>query len=220
MAGNNTKNTNSGRAGQRKDRRKNLGTRTPRLGYYLIVTDTRETEKNYFTGLRDSIPAEYKDHIVIRVEKSKKTEDLVERTIALAHNQVQYCLPWIVFDRDEVPAFDDLIDLAEKNGIQVGWSNPCIEIWFSAYFGQMPSSLTSQECWKQFAVLFKRRTGHDYSKNDSKIYEFLKKYGDEQKAIQLANIKLRGCHGRKPSCASPACTVHQLVKEILDKTQK
>ena len=36
------------RAGKRKDRNLRLGTRFPELGYYLIVTDTEATEKNYF----------------------------------------------------------------------------------------------------------------------------------------------------------------------------
>ena len=44
------------RAGKRRDRNQRVGTRIPELGYYLIVTDTEETEKNYFEGLRDSIP--------------------------------------------------------------------------------------------------------------------------------------------------------------------
>lgn len=43
----------------------------PELGYYLIVTDTEETEKNYFEGLRDNIPVEMKDRLGIKVEKAK-----------------------------------------------------------------------------------------------------------------------------------------------------
>lgn len=39
------------RAGKRRDRSKKVGARIPELGYYLIVTDTEETEKNYFEGL-------------------------------------------------------------------------------------------------------------------------------------------------------------------------
>lgn len=33
------------RAGKRRDRNQRVGTRIPELGYYLIVTDTEETEK-------------------------------------------------------------------------------------------------------------------------------------------------------------------------------
>ena len=56
------------RSGKRKDRNQRVGTRVPELGYYLIVTDTKETEKNYFEGLRDSIPAELKDRLVIKLD--------------------------------------------------------------------------------------------------------------------------------------------------------
>ena len=77
------------RAGKRKDRNQRVGTRVPELGYYLIVTDTKETEKNYFDGLRDSIPTELKDRLVIKVEKAK-TVELVERALELANKEPQY----------------------------------------------------------------------------------------------------------------------------------
>lgn len=64
----------------RKDRNKTLSTRKPNLGYYLIVTDTKKTEKNYFKGLRNTIPENLKDRLVIKVEKSR-TIDLVKRCL-------------------------------------------------------------------------------------------------------------------------------------------
>ena len=111
------------RAGKRRDRNKRVGIRVPELGYYLIVTDTEETEKNYFEGLRDSIPAELKDRLVIKVEKAK-TVELVERALELANKEPQYRIPWIVFDRDQVKDFDNIIQAAEKSGVGAGWSNP------------------------------------------------------------------------------------------------
>ncbi len=50
--------------------------RTPLLGYYFIVTDTKETEQNYMYGLRDSIPKNYKGKLVIKVIKTKKQKIL------------------------------------------------------------------------------------------------------------------------------------------------
>lgn len=211
------KNSETGRAGQRQDRKKHIGSRTPKLGYYLILTDTNETEKNYFNGLRDSIPDEYKDHLVVKVEKSKKTAKLVEQAMELSQKYVQYCKPWIVFDRDEVPNFDKLIEEAGMHNIRVGWSNPCIEIWFSAYFGHMPVFATSEECCKKFAVEFKKRTGKIYSKADKNIYSILNQYGSVDKAFVTAKSKLMKHKGEYPSKASPACTVYQLVEEILGK---
>ena len=125
------------RAGKRKSRNQRVGTRIPELGYYLIVTDTEETEKNYFEGLRDSIPKELKNRLIIKVEKAK-TVDLVERALEFVSKDSQMRMPWIVFDRDEVKDFDKIIQDAEKSGVMAGWSNPCFEIWMYAYFGEMP----------------------------------------------------------------------------------
>ena len=47
------------RAGKRRDRNKRVGARVPELGYYLIVTDTEETERNYFEGLREDFEGAY-----------------------------------------------------------------------------------------------------------------------------------------------------------------
>ncbi|MCM1027598.1 MAG: RloB family protein, partial [Roseburia sp.] len=124
-----------GRAGKRKDRNKRVGARVPELGYYLIVTDTEETEKNYFEVLRDTIPAELKDRLVIRVEKAK-TVELVRKALELTEQESQYRIPWIVFDRDQVKDFDEIVLTAEKNDVGAGWSNPCFEIWMYAYFGE------------------------------------------------------------------------------------
>lgn len=71
------------RAGRRKDRNRRVASKVPELGYYLIVTDTEETEKNYFLGLRDTMPEELKGHLVIKVENAK-TEELVEKALDLA----------------------------------------------------------------------------------------------------------------------------------------
>lgn len=117
------------RRGARKDRSRKLSTRVPTLGYYLIITDTQETEKNYFEGLRKTIPENLKNRLVIKVERAR-TIDLIQRCKELVSKEPQYRIPWIVLDRDQVEGFDEIIVNAEKNDIKVGWSNPCIEIWF------------------------------------------------------------------------------------------
>ena len=56
------------RNGQRKSRAQLSRHRSPELGYYIIVTDTKETEQNYMYGLRDSIPKELQGRLVIKVK--------------------------------------------------------------------------------------------------------------------------------------------------------
>lgn len=212
------KNSDS-RAGKRKDRNARYATREPILGYYLIVTDTEETEKNYFEGLKDSIPSEIRDRIVIKVEKAKTTYSLVERTIELCSAQAQQRIPWIVFDRDQVKDFDGIIREAKRNDIGTGWSNPCFEIWMYAYFGEMPSIPDSVTCCSRFADRFEKMTGQPYRKNDEDVYRKLVQYGDFDAAFRLAERNLARAleEGKNPSDAYPACTVHYLVKEITDK---
>lgn len=207
------------RAGKRRDRGKKVGTRIPELGYYLIVTDTQETEKNYFEGLRDSIPTELKDRLVIKVEKAK-TVELVEKALELADRETQYRIPWIVFDRDQVKDFDGIIRNAEKNGVGLGWSNPCFEIWMYAYFGEMPAIRESYICCERFEEKFEKIIGQKYSKNDKDIYRKLVQCGNEEKAIQLAERCYKQCldDGKvKPSEMWPASKVQRLVGGDTDK---
>lgn len=207
------------RAGKRRDRNKRVGARAPELGYYLIVTDTEETEKNYFEGLRDSIPAELKDRLVIKVEKAR-TVDLVRKALEMTGQESQYRIPWIVFDRDQVKDFDEIIQTAAKSGVGAGWSNPCFEIWIYAYFGEMPVIRESYTCCDRFAEKFEKVTGQKYSKNDRDIYRKLVQSGNEKKAIQLAERYYKRCvedGKQKPSEMWPACRVQRLLKEIRDK---
>ncbi|CAK0751036.1 RloB-like protein [Azospirillaceae bacterium] len=36
---------------------------------------------------------------------------------------------WAVFDRDEHPNYTEAVQLCESNGVRVGRSNPCFELW-------------------------------------------------------------------------------------------
>lgn len=207
------------RNGKRKTRDQLSKQRVPELGYYFIVTDTKETEQNYMLGLRDSIPERLQGKLVIKVIK-KKTRDLVDEARDLASLHPQYGEPWIVFDRDQVKDFDEIIAHADACGINAGWTNPCIEEWFSAYFGTMPTYAGSVTCCDGFATTFERASGQKYDKADPEIYRKLNRLGNEQRAIEIAAQKFEE-HKRngkaKPSDMSPCTTVHLLVSEIKGK---
>ena len=210
------------RKGQRKPREQLLKRRVPELGYYFIITDTKETEQNYMFGLRDSIPKELQGKLVIKVSKTK-TANLVNEAKSLAALQPQYGEPWIIFDKDQVKDFDEIIRLAGDENIHVGWSNPCIEIWFNAYFGTMPTYQDSVSCCNGFESEFEGKTSQKYKKSDDKIYEKLCQCGNEKEAIKIAKLKLaqhkRNCKN-KPSEMFSGTTVHLLVEEIKNKIEK
>lgn len=206
------------RNGYRK-RRESFRKRVPDLGYYFIVTDTKQTEENYMYGLRDSLPEELQGRIVIKVSKAK-TEELVTACLEQAALEPQYSEPWIVFDRDKVVKFDQIIKDADCAKIHVGWSNPCIEIWFDAYFGKMHNYQDSVACCRGFSNTFEKKTGQEYQKANNQIYTLLNRFGNEEVAIVNAENRLQGYlrnDVNKPSEMCPCTTVHKLVKEIKEK---
>ena len=173
------------RTGKRRPRNQAFKRRVPELGYYLIVTDAEATEQNYIEGLKKAIPTELRERLVIKISESK-TGALVEEARRLASHQALYSEPWIMFDRDLVQNFDQIIKTAQECGVRTAWSNPCIEIWFSAYFGTMPHYQNSTECCSGFGRNFQNKTGQKYQKNDREIYSKLCAFGDEKLAIETA----------------------------------
>ena len=164
------------RNGKRKGREK-FRTRIPDLGYYLIVTDTKETEKNYLTGLRDSLPERLQNRLVIKVSKAKRTDTLVET---------------------------------------------CKEQVSLAYFGKMHNYQDSVTCCQEFAKTFERKTGQKYDKAEDQIYALLNQWGNEEKAIEIAERRLKqhyrdGIHNPSEMC--PCTTLYKLVEEIHKKVE-
>lgn len=210
------------RMGQRKPREQRVGRRIPELGYYLVVTDTEATERIYFTGLHDSLPAEIKDRLVIKVVETK-THKLIDKCREMTAYEAQYRIPWIVFDRDQVPDFDQIIKDANESGIHVGWSNPCFEIWMFGYFKNLPFIRQSWTCVDKFADVYKKETGQPYDKADADMYKRLFKNGNEQQAIKRAMQKHRQMLANDitvPSQMCPCTTVYQLVDEIKGKAEQ
>lgn len=209
------------RQGNRKSRGICTKSREPKLGYYYIVTDTDQTEKNYLEGLRDSIPEELRGKIVIKVSKSK-TVEMVKSCREGASLFPQYSEPWIVFDRDQVKDFDQIIKKAEQSGIQAGWSNPCFEIWLYSYFGSMPNIHDSLSCCHQFASEYEKRIGQKYDKAEKDLYKKLCMFGNEDNAIKIAELKRRQCieNGLMiPSRMIPCTKVDTLVNAIKVKVE-
>ena len=84
-------------ARQKRDRRENA--RIPDLGYYIIITDTEETEACFFRGLRQHLPKKLQDRLVIKVESTSTVHLLEQAEEVIAYN-LHISKPWISFDRD------------------------------------------------------------------------------------------------------------------------
>lgn len=74
----------------------------------MIVTDTEATERCFFTGLHQALPEDVRNKLVIKVVETK-TRAMIDKCLELTAYDAQYRIPWIVFDRDQVQGFDEII---------------------------------------------------------------------------------------------------------------
>lgn len=194
--------------------------RSFRLGGYLILTDTSETESNYFQSIKAEIPRELQHDLQMVIYAGNKTEEIIQEAEKRRNASPSFMDVWLIFDRDYVTNFDRLIQEAEKDGMHAGWSNPCFEIWLSAYLGEMQSISIPQKCTERFAKLLKNKCHiNEYHKADSKLREKLLRYGSEEAAIQMADRKYKSALRKyeNPSDMIGCTTVYQLVRELLEK---
>ena len=199
-----------------------IGFRKPDLGYYYIVTDAVETEPNFFNGIKNSLPANIKGRLVIKI-KTSKTYDMVDTILSDISKRPIVYDPWIVFDKDQVKEFDELVNKAKSYNINVAWSNPCIEILFLAYFGKSPNLSETTECIREFEKEYIKRVGKKYEKNNKDIYYHLTQYGNEDAAIQIMRNRHKEYldnHNLLPSKMIALSMVYKLLLEIGEKVNK
>lgn len=191
----------------------------------LIVTDGEKTETNYFQGLKNSFPDAVRNKISIKILDKLDTQELVERALKAQREDPREREIWIVFDKDNRPDdFDSIISSAKKHGINVAWSNPCIEIFFHAYYGHMPNNTVAKQCISAFSTDFQKATKKEYSKNDKDIYSLLCHSGDEKLVLELSKNKLKQSMNqakiKKPSSYCPGSTLHNIVSKITSHRPK
>lgn len=208
------------RNGHRRSRGARFDRCNLRLGNYLIITDAKKTEKLYMEGLKESLPKSVRNQLQIKVVTDIATDKLVEKACSLRSKSSVYCDTWIVFDRDLVPNFDKIIKDAESNEIHVAWSNPCIEMWFFAYFKKTPNFSDSTTCIRKFKNLCRSKMNkYEYHKEDKAIYNKLIQYGDEVQAISYAKTRYKSLQNISRKCSEMVggTTLYQLVEDIKSK---
>ena len=188
-------------------------------GTYLIVTDAEKTEKNYFEGIKNIIPDSLKNDLQIKIYSNKALSKIIDFAAEQRNKDERFRDIWLVFDRDEIKNFDRLIEKAKESKMNVGWSNPCFEIWLMSYFQNPKNINDSQKCCETFEKIFKENTDKNYEKSEEKIYNILCKKGDENKAIQRAREKYHQVRKEysQPSKMIGCTTVYKLVEELKKK---
>jgi len=171
-------------------------------------SERKKTEKNYFEGIKNIIPDSLKNDLQIKIYSNKALSKIIDFAAEERNKDERFRDIWLVFDRDEVKNFDELIGEAKENKMNVAWSNPCFEIWLMSYFKNLENIPTSKKCCENFE-----------KESEEKIYNILCENGNENKAIQRAREKYHQVREdySQPSKMIGCTTVYKLVEELKRK---
>jgi hypothetical protein len=170
----------------------------------LIVCEGEKTEPLYFESF--GIPISF-----VKVHGAgMNTISVVEEAIRLrAENPEKYEIVWCVFDRDSFAAqrFNEAIDLAKRNGINVAYTNEAFELWYLLHFDYHNTGISRS----QYEEKLTENLGRKYEKNDGTMYSEL--IDKQDIAIKYAKNLLKS-HGKNhnPEKDNPSTTVHLLVE--------
>ena len=92
-----------------------------------------------------------------------------------------------------------------------------------AYLGAMHTYCDSVTCCKRFGETYKQKAEREYEKSDRQLHSILTCFGNEAKAIRVAENRLHSHYqggAMEPSKMYPATTLHLLVSEIRAKTER
>ena len=125
---------------------------------------------------------------------------------------------WCVFDRDdwEPNDFNGAITCAEKNGIEIAYSNEAFELWYLLHFYYRDTAMSRKsykgELTKKLREAKLISNSKKYEKNSEEMYGFLE--DKQSQAIKNAERLLEQYHPPKPAKDNPSTTVHLLVEQL------
>ena len=188
---------------------------------FVIVTNGKASEKNYFTELRGYKHSIY--NVKIKFENADP-KGLVYRAIKEKQSANRV---WIVFDKDEFPndVIYETIKTANQYDIGIAFSNIAFEVWLISHFREINSFKKSEELISDLdSILKERGYNKGYEKNDSEVFEKVL-FPELEKAVHNANVSLqkrivefnknRPNEKRYPYCDWNSCTtVHKLIEAL------
>ena len=187
---------------------------------YLIICEGKETEPNYFNGLKQKINEKFGDRIsVVPAIKIKgtglNTESLVKYTKQYINKSPKvYGQVWVVFDKDDYTdeQFNNAIKLNEYNS---AWSNPNFEVWLLSHFKKVSNPLSKNDSLKELKKEFQNANLGNYSKNNKEIFDKVTNDNRLETAIQnckemYEQFKTTSSEASK----NPCTTVFMLVEDL------
>lgn len=187
---------------------------------YLIVCEGKQTEPNYFNGLRKKINEKYGSKVDLLIP-SIEVRGTGENTTALVkytdkyvnYSNKRYGKVWVVFDKDDYSdeQFDRAINSCEYN---VAWSNPNFELWILSHFKRISRVISKDEILNELEKEFQKNGLGTYMKNDKKIFEKITNDGKLDIAIKNCEYMEKKNVDVQASKRNPMTMVFKIVQEL------
>jgi hypothetical protein len=147
----------------------------------LIVCEGKETEPNYFRGLRQEDAVRERFNVVIQTSKGGSCLAVVERALQEMNKATSrgeaYDDVWCVFDAEHASQKEQVIEaqsLATANGMRLAISNPSFEVWLLAHFLRTKRSFADcDRVIQELNKYWQREFNRDYDKTDERLYFLL-----------------------------------------------
>ncbi len=192
---------------------------------YLIVCEGKQTEPNYFNGLKQAINKKYGNKVEVLIPSidvkgtGMNTTSLVKYTQrTINHSNKVYGQVWVVFDKDDYN--DEQFESAIKNcDYNVAWSNPNFEVWLLAHFKKVNRYISKDDVLQELSKEFQKKELGEYEKNDKNIFDKITSEGRLHTAIKNCEYMEELDKEGQTSQRNPMTKVYKLVdglKEYLE----
>lgn len=178
----------------RKKPEKNI----PLIPAFHIFCEGEKTEPYYIRGYIDYYHSEQKNILLVEDTKKNTPVQLVEAAIDHKKTTTKDDIYWVVFDRESASKYPDKLHhkaktLANKNNIEIAFSNVCFEFWLLLHMEYSTGSYNS--CTdllrnSRLKSLLKDRGIKDYDKGYALLFDALKNEDGVPNAMRNAD-KLR-----------------------------
>ena len=175
---------------------------------FLILCEGEKTEPNYIRGFRlasatiNVLGLGY--NTVSLVTEAIRIRD-VEKSRGINYDQV-----WCVFDKDDFSAeiFNNAVELAKANNIELAYSNEAFELWYLLHFIYFDSQIGRADYIKALS----KHLSNKYQKNSTDMYEEL--LDKQDFALANADKLFKSYDQSNPANENPCTTVYELVAEL------
>lgn len=192
---------------------------------YLIICEGKQTEPNYFNGLKKAINKKYGNKVEVLIPSidvkgtGMNTTSLVKYTQrTINHSNKVYGQVWVVFDKDDYS--DEQFDSAIKNcDYNVAWSNPNFELWLLSHFKKVNRYVSKDDILQELSKEFQKNGLDEYTKNDENIFDKVTKDGKLHTAIRNCEYMESLNEDGQASQRNPMTKVYKIVdglKEYLE----